>query len=185
MQITIFRHGKPKIGFSKMVSPRDMHKWIDSYNASGICESNKPSGKAIEAVGKSDVVVCSDLPRSIESAKVLSQKNVLSFPEFREIGLPYASWGFPVLPPKIWTIVFRVIWFFGYSANSENMNAAKIRAIRGVTKLEALAKEHGAVVLVGHGIINRLIVNELMLRGWLGPKDPGRKYWDFDIYSKE
>jgi hypothetical protein len=69
----------------------------------------------------------------------------------REVGLPHAFWGFPKLPLAIWAIVFRVAWFCGYSANSESLSMARIRARSAAERLIDLARDHQSVFVMGHG----------------------------------
>jgi hypothetical protein len=33
--------------------------------------------------------------------------------------------------------------------------------------------------------MNRLIAKELRLLGWVGPKVPSRKYWEYGVYNIE
>lgn len=67
MEIIILRHGKPDIPSLTRISPFPFSEWINSYNASGLSSSSKPTLEAIEIARKSKVVVCSDLSRSIQS----------------------------------------------------------------------------------------------------------------------
>jgi len=101
---------------------------------------------------------------------------------FREAGLPHATWNFPRLPPSVWTLLFRVAWFLGYSANSESLSLAKNRAQSAATKLIELAEEHQSVFVMGHVIMTALIAKELVLKGWVGPKRPAHGYWQFTVY---
>lgn len=46
-----------------------------------------------------------------------------------------------------------------------------------------LAQENEKVILVGHGLMNRLIAGNLRRNNWQGPTSPGKKYWEFGIYT--
>lgn len=123
--------------------------------------------------------------RSVESAKTFNNKSiVLSGSVFNEAGLPVANWQAIKLPPKIWAVVFRILWFLGYSRNSESFKEAKLRALNAVEKLSGLAREYESVLFVGHGVFNRMLSNELRRHGWLGPKNPGSNYWTYGIYER-
>jgi hypothetical protein len=39
-------------------------------------------------------------------------------------------------------------------------------------------------MLIGHGIINRLLAKKLRSSGWKGPKNPGNNYWEYAVYEK-
>jgi len=184
MEIILIRHGKPNISTSKSTSAIEFGHWIDSYNASGLCSSSIPSEKAIAVAQKCNAVVCSELQRSIESSKALGIKNIeITSSIFNEAGLPVSNWQYPKMSPKLWAALFRVLWIFGYSKNSESFKEAKVRASEAAGLLIDLANTHGRVLFVGHGVYNRLLANELKALGWAGPKNPGSKHWSFGIYA--
>lgn len=55
------------------------------------------------------------------------------------------------------------------------------RAGVAADKLVELARQHGSVFLVGHGIMTMLIARKL--RAWLGwPKRPVNNFWSFGVY---
>ncbi len=184
MEITLLRHGKPNTPALNKLSASAFCDWVLEYNASGLCPSSNPTTIAFSHAHACNAIVCSDLPRSIESAKALNaRKIVLSSSIFNEAGLPIANWGKLKFSPKTWAIIFRVLWLLGYSRNSESFKEAKIRATEAVKKLTELAQEYGNILFVGHGVYNRIIANELRRSGWDGPKNPGSKHWDFVVYK--
>lgn len=184
MKIILIRHGKPDIPSWGKLKASELHQWIESYNSAGITKEFQPPREATEVISNCNVVVCSDLPRSIESAKSLGVKKV-HYTEsiFREMGLPYAGWSFLKLSPDIWAVIFRSLWFLGFSRNSESFSSAKLRVTGATERLKQLAQEHGSVLFVGHGMVNRYIAKELVSNGWLGPSNTGKKYWGYAIYE--
>lgn len=186
MEIILLRHGKPNIPSLKKISPRLFTDWVISYNASGLCPTSLPTDDALNIASKCNAFVCSQLPRSIESAKALHANEItLSSAVFNEAGLPVPDWKFPPLSPKAWAVFFRILWLFGYSRNSESYKEAKIRATEASTLLKTLAKENSSVLFIGHGVYNRLVANELNATGWSGPKNPGTKHWSYGIYKNK
>ena len=184
MEITLLRHGKPVNLSLKRISASSFYEWVQKYNTSGLCSTSKPTTQALGCARDSKAIVCSELPRSIESAKVLNSGSIISSNiVFNEAGLPVASWNTLKLSPKIWALIFRVFWLLGYSKNSESFKEAKERAIKAVNKLTELAHEHESVLFVGHGIYNRILANELRKSGWSGPKNPGTKHWSIGVYK--
>ncbi|MGD8569795.1 MAG: histidine phosphatase family protein [Gammaproteobacteria bacterium] len=185
MQITLLRHGKPDIPPLDKISAADFGEWVQAYNDSGLCQSSNPTKEAMSHAHTCDAVVCSDLPRSIDSAKVLNTDNVvLSDSIFNEAGLPVANWRLLKLSPKAWALIFRVLWLLGYSRNAESYKEAKKRATVAVERLTEIALEHQRVLFVGHGVYNRILANELRRSGWVGPKSPGSSHWSFGIYER-
>ena len=184
MEVILIRHGKPIIPPLKKLSPLMFNKWVRLYNASGLCSTSLPTEEALKIASRCNVIVCSELPRSIESAKALDEgKIILKSSVFNEADLPISSWRFPRFSPKVWAVYFRVLWFFGYSRNSESYKEAKIRAAEAVNILKELAEINESVLFVGHGVYNRIVANELKSTGWVGPKSPGSKHWCHGVYK--
>ena len=184
MQIVLLRHGKVNYPPIQILSAAGFSHWVNEYNSNGLDTASQPTPGAISIASQVNAVVCSDLPRSLESAQALQVNNVvLSDALFKEADLPVANWRFPLLSIRIWVIIFRLAWLFGYSSNSESFKEAKARAIKATLKLIELAEEHQSVLFVGHGLMNRFITSQLIKHGWKGPKTPGRKYWDYDVFT--
>ncbi|WP_231886464.1 hypothetical protein [Methylomonas methanica] len=41
----------------------------------------------------------------------------------------------------------------------------------------------GSVLLVGHGLMNYLIAQQLRANGWHGPAKPGKRFWEYGVYE--
>ena len=67
--------------------------------------------------------------------------------------------------------------------NGQSIKQAKNRAKYASKKLIELAEEHEKVILIGHGLMNRLIAKQLNYKNWKGPVSPGKRYWEFGIYT--
>jgi len=189
MRIVLLRHGKPKIDLHSMrrnrCSSANLGNLINSYNLVGISDDDKVTDEVIELAATCDVLIHSDLLRSIDSARMLGQHDIMHYSDsiFREPTLPFANWNYPRLTLFTWFILFRALWYLGYSNNAESISSTRKRAVYGATKLKNFADKHGSVILVGHGVINRFIAKELLYSGWKGPKTPGNNYWDYGIYE--
>jgi hypothetical protein len=81
---------------------KEFEDWINKYDSSGVFEGNSYPSETLEKIALANLVITSDLKRSIESAKLLSpQKNVISNPLFRETELPKLLtklWGLKLNP---------------------------------------------------------------------------------------
>jgi broad specificity phosphatase PhoE len=93
---------------------------------------------------------------------------VLSDPLFVEAGMPLAIPGSLAIRPKHWNAFARIAWILGWSQGRESWPAARRRAELAAERLNELAREHGAVLLVGHGMVNLLIQRALRATGWSG-----------------
>ena len=188
MKIVLLRHGEPKINLSDMLKMKcsavELQPLIRDYTNSGLNSRNKPTADAINMSKTCRAIVCSNLLRSIESAKALGVSRIdLMDSVFSESDLPHAQWRYPKLSLFTWLIFFRVLWFLGYSNNGEPISIARQRAEIGFALLKQMAGEHGSVMFIGHGIINRLLAKKLRSNGWKGPKNPGNNYWEYGVYE--
>ena len=186
MEITLLRHGDPEFEWLGCVKLRDIKKLAKAYDFAGII-GTPPEG-AMLLIKDNGFIVCSDLRRSIESAKVLGATTIHSSDSmFREMSLPFFDSGSIKLPIKLWIAILRIFWFLGFSKNAESFFVSLKRAKIATQKLIEFAEQYDKVLLVGHGFLNHYIAKELLLNGWIGPSNPGRKYWEFSTYqySKE
>ena len=157
---------------------------VAAYDAAGLKADHAPPREAVQMAISCNTVVCSDLRRSVESARKLGASepdHVESV--FREMVLPYASFPSPRLAPGIWAAFFRACWFLGYSPNGESLCQGRLRAATGASRLRQIAADRGSVLLVGHAVVNGLIARELLATGWQGPGSPGRRHWKFGVYE--
>jgi len=185
MKITLLRHGKPVLPSLDRIYAKEFNAWIQDYNSSHLAQPPLASEAALNHANTCNALVCSDLARSIDSAKALNkEKIILSDAIFNEAGLPAANWKILKLSPKIWAVLFRILWLFGYSKNSESFREAKKRAADAVRILIKLAYKHEHILFIGHGVYNRILANELRKTGWSGPKNPGASYWSFAVYKQ-
>jgi broad specificity phosphatase PhoE len=183
MRITLLRHGKPAFELKGKVRAKDLSEIATSYDLSGIV--GVPPRETVEAVQGINIVVCSHLTRSIESAKALGYSELyLKEPLFCETAIPHFNSGSILLPISVWVVILRLLWLFGFSRNGESFVSAKKRAKQAATRLVKLADENQNVLLVGHGFINHFIARELRKSGWLGPSKPGKGFWGYGIYKQ-
>ena len=183
MKIVVLRHGKPNINTSEKVSPIGFGKWVSDYDKAGILDSNIPDRGVIDKAGECEFTVCSDLPRSIESARLLgiSSPELISS-EFRECEMPYGSLTYPKLSTSTWSLIFRLFQMAGFSFNAESYKEAIERSKKCANHLADLARNHGSVLFVGHGALNWLLHKQLISTGWLGPKKSAKNHWAFSEY---
>lgn len=179
------RHGKPDIDKNLRLNAHEFGGWVEHYNAAGLNADDLPPGEAVEQARMSTFIVCSDLPRSLESARALGIKRIdLSSSLFREFDMPFSAWRFPVFPLSLWLLIFRFAWIFGYSRNVESFTSAKARAQRCAEELINLSSTHEAVLFVGHGSLNWFLAKYLKKLGWRVAKIPNGRYWRYCVLQK-
>lgn len=181
MEIILLRHGKPTLDLKGYIKSAEFKNLTTVYAQSGI--KDQPAKELIECFN-SHYIVCSDLERSIQSAKKLELDKIHLVDQlFKETDIPYFELNYFKLPVIVWLIVFRIMWLFGFNKNGESFKSAKIRAKQAAIKLITLAEENQKVLLVGHGLLNRLIAKQLRINNWTGPVSPGKKHWEFGRYN--
>ncbi|WP_025783399.1 histidine phosphatase family protein [Sporosarcina sp. D27] len=185
MEISLIRHGKSKCIEKSIMSSKDFSGWVESYNDNGVFEENFYPSATLEKIKTANIVVTSDLKRSIESAKLLNPNvPVMSTPLFRETELPIPSSiiGGLKLNPSIWALILRGFWFCGYSRDCESLIEAKERAKKASDLLMEFAQKNLVVVVVGHGFFNMLVASELRKKGWKGKSKTSSKHWNCTTY---
>ena len=182
MQITLLRHGKPNISFNGFLKGRYLKDFAESYQQSVIIDI--PPENTLNMAKQNNIIVCSSLARSINSAKALDESKILTASEvFQETKVPHCSSGSISLPIKAWIVIHRFAWLLGYSHNGESFSATKQRAKLAANELIRLANEYKSVLLVGHGLMNFFIARVLIANNWTGPFHPGSKHWSYGVYN--
>lgn len=182
MKITLIRHGRPDVETSGRVSPKEFSQWVDAYDRAGLAPDSRPEAELVRQLEHSRFVVCSHLPRSLESAAVLKVDPDISSELFRECEMPKAGWSHPSLSIRFWSVFFRVLQIFGYSHKAESLDEIRQRADLCAEQLIDYAGRYGSVVFIGHGTINWFIHRRLLRQGWAGSKRPNSSHWGCNIY---
>ena len=182
-KIILLRHGEVDIKDYKNIPANQFGKWIIEYNNSDIKSDFSLKAEINDLLNKTDILICSNLKRSIQSVEIFNKTPFEINNVFYEAELPYLNWYLLKLNPKVWLIFFRILWLFGYSKNCESYKKAKIRAKKATKRLIELSKQNKPVILIGHGIINRLIRKELILQKWNETKKAKNKNWDYGVFE--
>ena len=165
MEIVLLRHGKPKVDLKGYLSVKELKQLVEDYTQSSI--QDMPDNK-LKKKFSDHFVVCSDLVRSKESAKRLDLNNIdLSDALFKEADLPHFENNFVILPVVSWVILLRILWLLGFKKNAESFLQAKERSKCAAEKLIGLAEHNKKIIVVGHGLMNKLIGKQLLKKGWL------------------
>lgn len=187
MEISLIRHGKSTWINNKRVTFQGFKDWIEMYDAHGVFENKKRyPAWTIEKVNRANVMVSSDLKRSIDSARILKPSfDGPSYPLFREIEFPHVPEIVEKvkLYPTVWALLLRSAWFIGYAKDAESYKEASKRAEKAADLLIDYAEKQESVVLVGHGFFNFLIARQLQKKGWKGRKNTSFDHWVANTYK--
>ncbi|MGD8165537.1 histidine phosphatase family protein [Pantoea sp. FN0307] len=181
MPIILMRHGKPGGLSPQHLSAKAMAQWIASYDSALI--SDMPPQRCIDLAAQAEIIVASPLPRALGSLEKLGLRATYTDAIFREVALPVLPLATPALPPTLWLSLLRLLWLCGYSGSVESFRHARQRARLAASQLISLS-EQGTVLLVGHGIMNKLIARELRRQGWLAEKHASSRYWSSAVYHR-
>jgi len=184
MKIVLLRHGKPDLPHHSSMIGTAFTNWVNAYNTAPLDHSCGPPEPSRLVASDCNMVICSTLSRSIESAKLLkldTKAKILD--EFTEAELPCFNLFSLSLPSKCWLVIFRLSWFLGYAPNCESYSQAKLRAQRCANILIDKANSEESVVFIGHGILNKLIGNELRKKGWCKKNKTSHDYWQFSVFQ--
>lgn len=178
--IFIIRHGKPL--FWEHHSP---YEWVNytsfdslikEYDSSGIIKVI-PQNRELTLARQSTVFLSSNLPRAIESAKMLSTSNVLVNDCFREAELPSFKSLKTKLPLFFWIVLIRLKWAIGLNSKTENLLEFKKRLHFGANYLNNLSKTYNCITLVAHGLSNRYLIKNLTSLSWKIENKLDYNYW--------
>lgn len=164
MQITLMRHGRPVLAASGWLAPCEMAHWIAAYDQAGVHVDAIPAD-SLAAASTAAIVFASTLPRAQASARALGHAAPRVDALFREAALPFPLWRIARLPPFAWAALLRLAWLCGYARGADALAIVEQRARAASAQLIAAAAD-GPVLLVGHGIMHRLIARELRAAGW-------------------
>ncbi len=183
-KIILMRHGRVVADMGRKVSPQEFPAWVASYDRSGIDQEMPPGCSTLNMIKAHDAIVCSGLRRSLDSARLCHKEPLERNPLFDEAGIPASLAPFPRLNPRILAFLFRTAWRLGYSKNCESYAEAMARAGLAAGRLAELTETHGAVLLMGHGIMNRLIAKQLKRQGWHTGRGLRYDHWDYGVFEK-
>jgi len=177
LQILLVRHGKPAFDDWTPVAGAAFATWVRGYDEAPIDVTVPPPPRLRAQALAMGCVATSTLRRACESAALLAaDRAFVCEPIFAEAGLPSSIHLTLALAPRHWAFLLRVAWFCGLSHRAESLRDARTRAHRAAERLVELAREHGSVMLVGHGVMNAFISRALRRMGWHGSAS-GSAFW--------
>jgi broad specificity phosphatase PhoE len=170
-RIHLVRHGRSAHVHAEWVSLDGFRRWRELYEAAAILKGERPPD-GLKALAADAVVVASDAPRAIASAKLL-RDDVLVSPLLRELELAPPNLRGVKLPLALWALSFGVKWLIHRTHATPEEEA---RAREAAAWLEGLAGE-GDVVAVTHATFRSVLAKALVVRGWRSGKPPRSRHW--------
>jgi broad specificity phosphatase PhoE len=176
-EILLVRHGRVSCDHRARIRGTEFGTWVTAYDEASLDPGSIPPHELVARVAAMPCIATSTLRRAIESAALLAAGRSLAGDSiFNEAGIPTRVPSRLRLRPEQWDAITRAAWFLGWADGGESLQAAIRRADSAADRLVSLSLLHGAVTLVGHGMLNTLIGWALRRRGWTGAGSP-RAYW--------
>lgn len=179
MAIILMRHGKPDYASGSRLPALAMTAWCEAYDLSNVQDS--PPERSVRVAAMADYVVTSPLARARSSLAKLGLEPACVDALFSEVSLPIMRVTTPNLPPSLWLSLLRLMWLCGYAGSVESFHQAERRAEQAADRL-ILFSQYGNVLLLGHGIMNKMIARYLRKEGWLAEKHASSRHWSAAIY---
>lgn len=183
MKIILIRHGKPDVDTHQKLTSDEMVQWIAAYDRSEVSE-NPPAALIHFLSPPPGVAIASSLPRAITSIKILGIEPTVIDSDFREAQLPLINLPWLKISPLTYAFWLRILWLAGFTGKVESRSLAQKRAARAAGKLIQLAENNPTVVLMGHGIFNRMLGAMLKKVGFSVTAKTGKGYWHAITYEK-
>jgi broad specificity phosphatase PhoE len=173
------RHARSSHVHAGWIDGTGFRAWREAYEAAGIHESEHVPDHLKHLVERADVVLSSDAPRAVASARLLAPGHeMIVSPLLRELDLRPLHLGALRLPLPAWalavggrTLLQTVRGRYPSAAEEDRINKSAIW-------LEELAVQHSLILVFTHASFRRQLANRLVQAGWRG--EPGRrsvKHW--------
>jgi len=183
MKIVIIRHAKVLIK-NKKIYANELKKAIDEYDTAPIDTNIKNHQELLEVANRYNYFVSSGLRRSVDSLALLGKEADYIDKIFAEVESPYTDKKIMKLSLFTWGFWFKLAWYMGFSCDAKSYQESKVEAFEASKILIDLAKEHGSVMLMGHGLKNRLIATALKKQGWIESKKMKMDNLDYGVFEK-
>ncbi|NNU16380.1 histidine phosphatase family protein [Parvularcula sp. ZS-1/3] len=190
--IVTARHGRPNVDRSVKITAREYGFWWANYDKTGLAPGQTPPDGLVNIASEAEVVLCSTLPRAIETAdRVTNGARIVPRDAlFVEAPLPPPPFfpDFIKLTPTTWGVISRAFWFVGYAPEGcESHRRARRRVKKVVERLTSeVDKVDGDVLLCAHGYLNWMVHRVLIKRGWkLVDHQGGNDYWSHRAYRRQ
>lgn len=186
-RIVTVRHGRPDMDRSIRITAKQYGEWWAQYDEAGLAPGEEPSEALLAVAAECDVIICSTMPRAIETATKIVGDHTRIVPRdaiFIEAPLPAPPIPWLKLTPTGWGRVSRVMWFLGFAPNGiENHLEARRRVRRVVSRLLEYAVRGESVLLAAHGYLNWMIDGEIRKMGCKRVQHVGKNdFWSFRDY---
>jgi hypothetical protein len=162
-RIVLVRHGRSAHVHRGWMDIGGFREWRRRYEAAGLLEGEVAPPELATLAAESGIVVASDAPRAIESARLLVPgREIVSSPLLREMELSPPAIRIP-MPLHAWALTFVWRWLVTRRLATDEEVA---RALDAAAWLTSLAAAHESVVAVTHHSFRGMVAKALLANGW-------------------
>ena len=178
-EIVLIRHGRSTHEQSGWLDVDGLRRWMVAYDAAEIALHHPPPQETVRLAAGAGLLVASDLPRAIASARVLAPERAFeTSPLLREVALESDRFPLPRfygarLPFRLWGLIYGARWLLNSwrGAPPPGVDDAALARVSEAAKwLGGLSESHGTVAVVTHATFRSLLAKELVAQGWRGPE---------------
>jgi hypothetical protein len=184
MRITLVRHAPVRADWKVRLNRSELEAWLSAYDQAPIGR-DVPPPDTLEAIHSARRVLASSLPRTRESLLLAGRAPDRCDPLFDEAPLPEGRGkGWLRLRPMEWLLLFRFQALLSGWLPGGYIRRLEARAEEGATLLIGEARNHDAVLLMGHGAMNHYLGKALRRRGWRRVTEGGTGNWGVTRFEK-
>jgi broad specificity phosphatase PhoE len=167
----LIRHGpSAHPSMAGLLDHAAVQEWRAGYDACGIQLDSAPPAELVQRMATVDRIVCSDLPRTMESASAICRgKTIESSPLLREVPLAIPTLGGIRAPFAVWATAIAVGWGVDILRGEDCPPTDEERVFAAMEWCEERQREvgeSGTLAVVTHGVMRRLLATRLCERGW-------------------
>jgi len=167
-QIVLVRHGRSGHVHKGWIDVAGFGRWREAYEAAGIDEQHQPPPELKDLASASGLIVASDAPRAIQSAKMLDpRRDITTSPLLQELTLAPPNVVGIRMPLAAWALAFGVRWLIRALLRRAHESPEELQRSREAAQwLSSLTERHGTVVAVTHNTFRSLLSRHLIEQGW-------------------
>jgi broad specificity phosphatase PhoE len=185
-RILLVRHGRSSYEHDgRWLDLEGVRRFERGYNEAGIRDDDLPPAHLIAEARAASLIVASDMPRAIASAKRLAPNCEPHIsPLLREIVVEVPGWIPFRMPVEVWDTLQYWRWTYRLLRNVDHEVVR--RAGHAMDWLLERAPAESTMCVVTHGMFRRVLHAQLMTRGWNAEPGPRRfANWSAWIYARE
>jgi broad specificity phosphatase PhoE len=173
-RVALVRHGRSAHVHAGWIDAAGFRAWREAYEAAGIVAGERVPASLERLAEEADVVLSSDAPRAIASARLLARnRRVVVSPLLRELDLHAPRLGVVRLPLLAWAFAVGGRALVLRLRRRYPSETEKERIRRAAAWLDEQAAEPSLLVAVTHASFRRQLASRLLETGWQA--EPGRR----------